>query len=98
MGRRIIFVYYFFAITLLPISCMGASVTGTGGGGSAQGLGPNFNLTGGNTISGANESKKLEIRGTGGQATSGVNIYQHSSGVLLAIAARKSTRCSTGIA
>ena len=83
MGRRIIFVYYFFAITLLPVACMGASVTGTGGGGSAQGLGPNFNLTGGNTISGANESKKLEIRGTGGQANSGANIYQHSSGVLI---------------
>lgn len=53
-----------------------ATLIGVGG----QGLDANFDVTGGNTITGADESKKLEIRGSGGQATSGVNIYQHSSG------------------
>ena len=84
MGRYIVIWAYFLAITLLSCSSMAASITGGGGGGgSASGLGPNFNVASGNTISGVNEAKKFEIRGSGGQSTSGVNIYQHSSGKLV---------------
>lgn len=51
---------------------------GGGGAGAAQGLGPNFSLSGGNTITGLSEAKKLELRETGG--TNGANLYWHSSG------------------
>lgn len=57
-----------------------ATLIGAGGG---TGLDAQFDATGGNQITGADESRKLEIRGSGGQATSGVNIYQHSSGKLV---------------
>lgn len=47
-------------------------------GGAAQGLGPNFALTGGNIITGATEAKPVQIRDPGG--TNGWNIYYHSNG------------------
>ena len=83
MERYLIVWAYFLAITLSACSSMAASITGGVGGGGAQGLGPQFNASGGNVVSGVTEAKKLEIRGSGGQATSGVNIYQHSSGRLI---------------
>lgn len=83
MERYVVVWAYLLAITLGPCSALAASITGGGGGGGAQGLGPQFNASGGNVVSGVTEAKKLEIRGSGGQATSGVNIYQHSSGRLI---------------
>lgn len=61
------------------------TVTGgnTGTVSAAQGLDANFQLTGGNVITNVNEAKPLQIRGSGGQANNGVNIYQHSSGKLV---------------
>ena len=50
---------------------------------TASGLDANFDVLSGNTITGVDESKKLEIRGSGTQSTSGANIYQHSSGKLV---------------
>lgn len=57
-----------------------AVIRGGGSGNAAQGLGPNFALTGGELISGATEAKPVKIRGSGAQSTSGYNIYQHSNG------------------
>jgi hypothetical protein len=69
------------ACVLTVASSESAVIRGGGSGGSeAQGLGPNFALTDGNIITGATEAKPLQIRGSGGQATSGWNIYQHSNG------------------
>lgn len=53
-----------------------AAIIGTG----ESGLGPNFNATNGNIITGADESKKVTIYGSSGQNTSGVVLYRHSSG------------------
>jgi len=53
---------------------------GGGGGTTAQGLGPNFALSGGNIITGSSETKKWTLLGTGGQANNGGVKYQHSNG------------------
>jgi|CXWL01.1.fsa_nt_gi hypothetical protein len=52
------------------------ALVGVGG----QGLDANFDVTTGNVITGADESKPFTIYGSGGQTTSGVVIYRHSSG------------------
>lgn len=52
-----------------------------GGSGSvASGLDANFDLVGGNTITGASEVKKFNLFGDGGQNTSGWTWYRTSSG------------------
>lgn len=53
-----------------------AALIGVGG----SGLDQNFDVSGGNVITGADESKPVTIYGSGGQNTSGVVIYRHSSG------------------
>lgn len=77
--KRLLVSLILSACTLIVASSESAVITG-GGGGSAQGLGANFSLTGGELITGATESKPVKIRGSGGQSTSGWNIYQHSNG------------------
>lgn len=46
---------------------------------SPSGLGANFDVSGGELIDDATETKPLKIRGTGGMSTTGWNIYTHSS-------------------
>lgn len=53
---------------------------GGGGGGGAAGLDANFDLTGGNVITGSSETKKWTLLGTGGQAANGGVKYQKSDG------------------
>lgn len=66
---------------------------------AAGGLDSQFDVTGGNTITGADESKPLQIRGSGGQSTSGVNIYQHSSGklVIKCVVSNVEGACNPGV-
>jgi hypothetical protein len=67
------------AMLLVAIS-ESAVIRGGSSGGAAQGLDANFDLTGGNAITGATEAKPFTIRGTGAQSGNGWNIYQHSNG------------------
>jgi hypothetical protein len=53
---------------------------GGGGAGGSSGLGPNFNVTGGNIITGSSEARKWTLLGTGPQAPYGGVKYQSSSG------------------
>ena len=57
--------------------------TWTQQGHTPEGLDVHFDISGGNTITGADETKPLTVLGSGGQASNGVRIYQHSSGVLV---------------
>lgn len=57
-----------------------ASVLLGGGGGGGAGLDANFDVSGGNLITGADETKKFTIYGSTGQTTSGVVLYRLSSG------------------
>jgi hypothetical protein len=67
-------------VTLLQVALSESAIIRGGSGSGSQGLDANFDLTGGNAITGATEAKPLTIRGTGGQSGNGWNIYQHSNG------------------
>jgi hypothetical protein len=51
-----------------------------GGATSAQGLDENFDLTGGNIITGSSEAKRFELYGTGAQSGKAWVMYVHSDG------------------
>lgn len=81
MVRMIYTIVWLVGCLLLGLSfAWSASVSGVGGG-AAQGLGGNFNISGGNIITGASESKQLRFLDSGG--TNGGTMYWHSSGKLV---------------
>ncbi len=53
---------------------------GSGGGAVASGLDQNFDLSGGNLITGSSEAKRFELYGTGAQSGKAWVMYVHSDG------------------